>query len=90
MHLIPQWTTAKKLAKVESNKGNDYTFVGNVEKLDQRVKVPFAWYFFMLHGNRVSDGVGKRMLQILENGTTVMPECDYQVLRQWRDRPYGF
>ena len=90
MYLIPQWTTAKKLAKVESHKGNDYTFVGNVEKLDQRVNVPFAWYFFMLHGNRVSDGVGKRMLQIVEAGTTVMPECDYQVLKQWCDRPYGF
>lgn len=90
MHLIPQWTTAKRLSKVESNKGNDYTFAGNVEKLDQRVKVPFAWYFFMLHGNRVSDDVGKRMLQIAEAGITTMPECDYQVLRQWCDRPYGF
>jgi hypothetical protein len=90
MHLIPQWTTTKKLAKVEGNKGNDYTFVGNLERLDQRVKVPFAWYFFMLHGNRVSDGVGKRMLQIAEAGTTVMPECDYQMLKNWRDRPYGF
>lgn len=90
MHLIPQWTSAKKLAKVESNKGNDYTFVGNVEKLDQRVKVPFGWYFFMLHGNRVSDGAGKRMLEIVEAGRAVMQECDYQVLRQWRERPYGF
>lgn len=90
MHLIPQWTTSLKLAQIESGKGNDYTFVGNLEKLDRRVKVPFGWYFFMLHGNRVSDGVGKRMLRIVEDGIAVMPECDYQVLSQWAERTYGF
>ena len=90
MHFTPQWTTSQKLAEIESGKGNDYTFVGNLEKLDRRVKVPFGWYFFMLHGNRVSDGAGKRMLRIVEDGIAVMPECDYQVLRQWVERRYGF
>lgn len=61
-----------------------------MQTLDRRVGVPFGWYFYMLHGNRVTDGAGHRVLEAAEQGLIVLPEHDYQVLRAWKARPYGF
>lgn len=90
MELIPMWTFDKKMAEIPSHKGSEYELFGKLEKLDQRTKVPFAWFFFMLHGNRVMDGAGRRILEAAENGLIVLPEHDYRVLKAWRTKPYGF
>ncbi len=90
MMLIPQWTFAKPLAKVNARKGGDYEFYGALQKLDRRVGVPFAWYFYMLHGNRVESEAGERVIRAAEEGTIVLPERDYRVLKDWQDRPYSF
>ena len=90
MNLIPQWTFSKKLAKVEASKGDDFDFTASLDKLDRRVGVPFGWYFFMLHGNRVSDEAGLRLLKLAETGVIDLQEDDYQVLKRWQRRPYGF
>jgi hypothetical protein len=52
--------------------------------------VPFAWFFYLLHGNRVHDGSGHRIINAAEAGEIDLPECDYQTLRRWRAREYGF
>lgn len=88
--LVPEWNFLKPLAKVESNKGDAYTFFGKLQTLDRRVKVPFAWYFYMLHGNRVRDGAGERVLREAEAGLIVLAEHDYRVLKSWSEMPYGF
>lgn len=90
MNLIPQWTFPRKLAKVEARKGDEYDFTSSLDKLDRRVGVPFGWYFFMLHGNRVTDDAGLRMLKLAEADVIDLPEPDYQVLKRWQRRPYGF
>ncbi|MEO9228458.1 MAG: hypothetical protein ABI216_05840 [Devosia sp.] len=90
MSLVPAWTFAQKLAQIEGHKGSAYELYGKLEKLDRRVKVPFAWFFYMLHGNRVDDTCGKRVLAAAEAGQIVLPEHDYQVLKAWRTHPYGF
>lgn len=89
---IPQWTTTLKLAEVVAKPRNlsDYALYDKLQRLDKRVGVPFAWYFFMLHGNRVHSWAGQRILKAVENGAIVMPDQDYLVLRQWYDMPYGF
>lgn len=89
---IPGWTTTKKLAAVEAKPRNitDYAIFDKLSRLDQRVGVPFGWYFFMLHGNRVHDWAGKRILKAVENGLIQLPDLDYLVLRRWYDNPYGF
>lgn len=88
--LVPLWTFGKNLAKVESGKGSVYELYGKLEKLDHRVKVPFAWFFYFLHGNRVSDSAAKRILKAAEDGLVVIPEHDYQVLRTWAQHEYFF
>lgn len=90
MSLIPAWTFDKKMAEIPSNKGGAYELFGKLEKLSHRTKAPFAWYFYMLHGNKVDDGAGKRILAAAEEGLIVLPEHDYRVLKAWRTNPYGF
>ncbi len=88
--LVPAWTFSKPVAKVDAHKGDAYTFYGKLQTLDRRVGVPFGWYFYMLHGNKVKDDAGHRAIKAAEEGLIVMPEHDYGVLRTWRDRTYGF
>ena len=90
MDLIPIWTFPKKLAEVLANKGDVYSFYGKLQTLDRRVGVPFGWYFYMLHGNRVHDASAERALKAAEDGLIVLEECDYRVLKAWSQRPYGF
>ncbi|WP_157730851.1 hypothetical protein [Variovorax sp. HW608] len=86
----PAWATTKRLAKIAGNKGSDYELYGKLEKLDRHIGVPFAWFFFMLHGNRVGDVSGHRVLRAAEQGLIVLPEHDYRVLKAWSQHPYGF
>ncbi len=90
MAFIPAWTSTLKLAEVEGRKGSAYELFGKLEKLDRRVKVPFAWYFYMLHGNRVDDAAGHRVIKAAEAGQVVLPEHDYRVLKSWEANTYGF
>lgn len=90
MSFIPEWTVTRKLAKLVTRNLNDYELFGKLQALDERVGVPFAWYFFMLHGNRVGSYAGERVLEAAEAGRVVMPEHDYQVLQRWNRRSYGF
>lgn len=90
MSLVPQWTFTKKLAEVSATRGGDYELFGSLEKLDRRVGVPFGWFFFMLHGNRVTSDAGERVIRAAEAGLIVIPEHDYRVLKDWQDAPYGF
>lgn len=90
--LVPAWTTTKKLAEMEAKPRDisDYAIYDKLLKIDKRVGVPFAWYFFMLHDNRVHSWAGKRILQAVEHGLLVLPDHDYLVLRRWYDNQYGF
>lgn len=90
MDMVPMWAFNRPLAKVNAGKGSEYEFYGALEKLDRRVGVPFGWYFYMLHGNRVEADAGRRVIRAAEAGTIVMPECDYRVLKDWEAEPYGF
>lgn len=90
LSLIPMWAFNRPLAKVNAAGGSDYEFYGRLQKLDRRVGVPFGWFFYMVHGNRVESDAGRRLIRAAEAGTIVMPECDYRVLKDWEAEPYGF
>jgi hypothetical protein len=90
LSIVPLWTFSKKLAEVNARTGDVYGLFSKLQTIDRRVQVPFGWYFYMLHGNRVHDGAGERILEAAEGGLIVLPEHDYRVLRHWADRRYGF
>ena len=91
MMLIPLWTFERQLAEVaRKGAGSVHALYGKLETLDRRVGVPWGWYFYMLHGNRVKDWAGREVLDAAEAGRIVLPEHDYRILRRWADVPYGF
>jgi hypothetical protein len=90
MSYIPQWGCNRPLAKVDKPGKNIYELFAKLQKLDQRIGVPFSWYFYMLHGNRVEDWAGQRVIKAAEQGLLALPECDHRVLKRWEDQPYGF
>jgi hypothetical protein len=62
MSYVPQWGFNRPLAKIDCPGKNIYDLFGKLQKLDQRIGVPFSWYFYMLHGNRVEFWAGERMI----------------------------
>lgn len=87
---IPMWTHTNKIAVIDAEKSSDFDLYSKLQKLDERVGAPFAWYFYMLHGNLVTATAGERIVALAEQGVIDLPEQDYQVLRRWRNRQYGF
>ena len=90
MDFVPVWTFVPKIAEMKRPPASDYALYGKLEAIDRRTGVPMGWYFWMLHGNRVGHTAGLRVLAALQAGRLVLPEHDYQVLRRWGDRTYGF
>lgn len=89
MSLIPAWTFPRRLAEVKRASSN-YELYGKLQKIDQRTGVPFAWYFYALHGNRVQEWAIHCVLGSAEQGLIVLPEHDYRVLKRYQEAPYGF
>ena len=88
---IPKWAHRKKIAGLKDTHRLDvYGLYGRLNQFDQRVGMPFAWYFYGLHGNLVLAGHLQRVLEGAERGLIVMPEHDYQILRRWGEASYGF
>jgi hypothetical protein len=91
MGLVPIWGFAGKLAEIKYSPSlSEYALYGKLEAMDRRLNVPFGWYAYMLHGNRVHSWAGERILRAAEAGLIVLPEHDYQVLKAWDAKPYGF
>lgn len=94
MSFIPQWADADggvDLPELTSPDRDDvYGTMSQVEKFDSRAGYPFAWYFYMLHGNRIDYTVGETIARGLQAGKIRLPESDEKVLLRWYDRQYGF
>jgi hypothetical protein len=87
---VPAWAFGGRLAEIARAPKSAYELFGKLEAMDRRIGVPFGWYFFMLHGNRVHDWAGRLVLKAAEAGRIVLPEHDYRVLKHWHAQPYGF
>nr|UII03312.1 hypothetical protein PFGPPNCM_00221 [Paraburkholderia sp.] len=91
LYFIPQWGHNRKVAAVEKIRNmDDYALYGRLNKFDERIGVPFSWYFYGLHGNLVKAGALERIVSAAEDGLIVLPEHDYRVLKRWQEQPYGF
>lgn len=91
MSVVPQWAHTRKIAAVRGTAKLDvYGLYGRLNQFDKRIGMPFAWYFYGLHGNLVLPAHIERVIEGAEAGLIVLPEHDYQVLRRWSAAPYGF
>ncbi|MCG7405329.1 hypothetical protein [Caballeronia zhejiangensis] len=91
LSFVPQWAHTRKVAELKSTRNLDvYGLYGKLTQFDERIGMPFAWYFYGLHGNLVKSGQMERVLEAAEAGLIVLPEHDYRVLRRWGDASYAF
>ncbi|MGE8450356.1 MAG: hypothetical protein ACN6OP_06955 [Pseudomonadales bacterium] len=89
--VIPAWTTTRRLPEVkEKRRGSVLALWDELLRFDVRVGHAFAWFFFVLHGNRLGSWAGEQILAAAEAGTIVLPEHDYRVLKDWSRAPYSF
>lgn len=91
LSFVPQWAHTRKIAALKDTyKLDAYGLYGKLNQFDARIGMPFAWFFYGLHGNLVKSGQMERVLEAAEAGLIVLPERDYAVLRRWQQDPYGF
>lgn len=88
---IPRWVTRRRLPASDKAGLKGWPALREwLEAFDQKAGHPFAWYFFMLHGNRIRASAGMQVARALESGTQWLPSHDRAVLHRWALDQYGF
>lgn len=88
---VPRWVNDPRLPSLaKARVRDDYAFVDWLEAFDRKAGYPFAWYFYMLHGNKIRANHGEWAWKLVKQGTFRLPERDVEVLRRWDERDYGF
>jgi hypothetical protein len=67
-----------------------FSLMDALEKFDREAGYPFAWFFYMVHGNRMGRNVGEKVIEGLKTGKIGLPENDKRVLLRWGEHPYRF
>ena len=75
---------------LEAGDSSVHILMDRVEAIDREMGLPFAWFFFMTHGNKVSPAVGEAIAQGLREARVRLPEHDAKVLLRWADEQYLF
>ena len=92
--LIPQWAEADgglSLPEIQPDwDASPYIVMESLLQFDRQVGYEFAWYFYMLHGNRVGHSAGGVIANATKDGLLNLPKCDETVLLRWREDQYGF
>jgi hypothetical protein len=92
--LIPQWSDADgglDLPEITPDwEASPYGVMESLSQFDKQVGYLFAWYFYMLHGNRISNSAGGVIANAIKDGLLYLPGHDKEVLMRWRTTQYGF
>lgn len=92
--LIPQWAQADgglDLPEISPGwEASPYGVMEELKQFDARVGYPFAWYFYCLHGNRITHSAAGVIANAVKDGLLNLPEHDEKVLLRWREAQYGF
>lgn len=93
--LIPQWADADgglDLPEIMPDReASPYGLMDALSEFDRQAGYPFAWYLYMIHGNRITCSAGSVVAKaILEGKMHPLPECDEKVLLRWYEQQYGF
>lgn len=88
---IPRWVNDPRLPSIAKARICDAgDFIKWLAAFDRRAGYPFAWYTYMLHGNKIHAGYGQRAWELVKSGAMPLTERDVEVLRRWAERSYGF
>lgn len=88
---IPRWVNDPRLPSlVKTPARTDADLLGRLASFDRKAGYPFAWYFYMLHGNKIRSAHGDWAWKLVGSGWLRLPDQDVEVFRRWAERPYGF
>lgn len=76
--------------RLEAGDASVHILMDRIEAIDREMSLPFAWFFLMTHGNRVSPEVGETIAKGLREARVRLPDHDAKVLLRWADERYGF
>lgn len=86
---IPQFVIAPR-QHVSAKSLSVNKLMDRLQKFDVAVKVQFGWFFYMVHGNRISADVGHAIAKAVRLGQVDLPINDQAVLMDWDEDPYCF
>ena len=91
---IPQWADVDRgLDLPEISPDYDASPYGVMEVLsqfDEKLGILFGWYFYALHGNRISGSAISVVARGIRENKIHLPERDEKVVLRWADHSYGF
>jgi hypothetical protein len=91
LHGVPIWLTRQTPPKIEAKPGESvFALMDRLQRFDAQLGCAMAWYFFMLHGNRVVSSVGEQLAEAVDDGVITLPSWDRDVLLGWKAAPYSF
>lgn len=76
--------------RLEAGDASVHILMDRIEAIDREMGLPFAWFFLMTHGNRISPEVGETIAQGLREARVRLPEHDAKVLLRWVEKRYIF
>lgn len=95
LSLIPQWADADGglgLPEIRPDlEAAPYGVMESLSEFDRQAGYPFAWYFYMLHANRIDQTAGSIVAKAIKAGKMrPVSESDEKVLLRWLEQQYGF
>jgi hypothetical protein len=91
LHGVPIWLTRQTPPKIEAKPGESvFALMDRLQRFDAQLGCAMAWYFFMLHGNRVVSSVGEQLAEAVDDGLITLPSWDRDMLLGWKAAPYAF
>lgn len=76
--------------RLEAGDASVHILMDRIEAIDGEMGLPFAWFFLMTHGNKVSPEVGETIAKGLRDGRVCLPDHDAKVLLRWVGERYIF
>jgi hypothetical protein len=86
---VPQAVTWPKI-RIKTTGLSASQLQGKLERFDLHMKCKFGWFFFMVHGNRITSTEGHVIAEAVRLGTIKLDPRDEAVLLAWDESPYGF
>ena len=90
-YFTPTWTIKGDIPEVKvEGADNIYSLMDKLTKFDEFIGHSFAWFFFMLHGNRIRSEVASVVAENVKSDHISLPSNDEKVLLNWHYDFYDF
>jgi hypothetical protein len=94
MSITPQWANSSPgldLPEISPDyEASPYGVMESLIQFDELLGVKFGWYFYALHGNRITGSAISVVARGVKEGKIRLLERDEKVVLRWDESSYGF